>query len=353
MKLFGTDGVRGVANSELTPEMALKLGRCAAHQFKTKSNEKPVIVIGKDTRISGDMLENALMAGITSAGVDVITAGIVPTPAMPKIIKKVGAIAGIMISASHNPYEFNGIKFFNSEGLKLTEAVEKEIEEKYLNGFESSQINYSKIGTYKIDNSLKNVYIEYAINNIKTDLKHLKIAVDTANGANYEIAKTVFDKLGVNAVYLANKPNGININVDCGSTHIENLKNTVTKHKLDLGIAFDGDADRVLIIDENGELIDGDRIILALAIDMKEKGILKNNTVVGTIMTNMGLDVALNDKGLIDADKIRHYIVNHQVITKRNLNRFESGFYQQIIHKRRIKDNIPVITNVDIGMALY
>ncbi len=296
-KLFGTDGVRGVANKEITPELATKLGRCAARYFKEKhgSNEKKVIVIGKDTRISGDMIESALSAGILSEGVDVISVGVVPTPAMPMIIDHIKSCAGIMISASHNPYEFNGIKFFDSTGLKLTEEQEGAIEEIYYSDLGSPCIEPEDFGIRKVDEKLIQVYAAKIAFTIQKDLSGLKMAVDLSNGANYQVAKEVFNAAGASVIYLADEPDGVNINVDCGSTHLDNLKKTVVENKLDLGIAFDGDADRVLIVDENGEEIDGDRILLLLAKYFKDADSLSGNTVVGTIMSNMGLEVALKE----------------------------------------------------------
>ncbi len=299
-KLFGTDGVRGVANAEITPELSLRLGRVAARYFNetTTSDDKKVIVIGKDTRISGDMIESALSSGIMSEGLDVISLGVVPTPAMPMIIKETRACAGIMISASHNPYEFNGIKFFDAKGLKLTEEVEEQIEALYYEELADPSIQPEKFGRRKVDEKLLEIYGKTISNNIDVDLSKLHIAVDLSNGANYKIAKEVFDATGMNITYLADEPNGVNINVDCGSTHLENLKKTVVDNKLDLGIAFDGDADRVLLVDEYGEDIDGDRILLLLAKTFKSENKLFGNTVVGTIMSNMGLEVALKECGI-------------------------------------------------------
>ncbi len=329
-KLFGTDGVRGKANVELTPELAFRLGKCASHVFAEKLTDRKNahIVIGTDTRISCDMIESALTAGITAEGINVISVGVVPTPAMPKIIEKTNAICGIMISASHNPAEFNGIKFFNDKGLKLDDEVENHIESIYYNGYKTNHDEHSiHIGRKYTDENLKNVYIDSIVNSVSEDLSKLKIAVDLANGANYEISKKVLKKLTLNPLYLADNPNGININLNCGSTHLENLKKTVVENKLDLGIAFDGDADRVLMVDENGNDIDGDRMMLALAIHMKKNNTLKNNSVVGTVMSNMGLYKALsaNDIKFISTKVGDRYVLEKMFEDGYNLGGEQSG----------------------------
>ncbi len=327
-KLFGTDGVRGKVNSELTPMLAFNLARCAAHIFSKNVNDKKnsYVVIGKDTRISGDMLESALIAGVCSEGLNTISVGVVPTPAMPKLIIEKSAICGIMISASHNPAEFNGIKFFDSRGLKLPDDIENEIETLYRSEFENN-VGSLNVGRRYFDYDLKNVYIDEIIKNTKVDLSNLNIGVDLSNGSNYEIAKTVFNKLEVNATYIGDMPDGLNINLNCGSTYLGNLKKLVVEKNLDMGIAFDGDADRVLIVDELGNEIDGDRIMLALAINMKKNGILKNNAVVGTVMSNMGLSKALknHDINFVATGVGDRYVLEEMLSKSYNIGGEQSG----------------------------
>ncbi len=299
-RLFGTDGVRGEANSQLLPELAYRLGRAATLYFGKRSEGKPKILIGRDTRISGQMLETSLMAGICSAGGKAISAGIIPTPAIAYLAKKIGAAAGIVISASHNPFYDNGIKFFGGDGYKLPDAVEDEIE-KIVREIETddkfARPTGAKIGEIEYRHDLLQDYIDFVFETTQENFTGLKIVLDCANGAAYEAMPAVLKKLGAEVHLLSVEPNGININDDCGSTHIENLRLEVLKQKADIGIAHDGDADRCLCIDEHGELIDGDHILIMCAKLMMDADNLPNNTVVTTVMANIGFRQAIESLG--------------------------------------------------------
>ncbi len=291
-RLFGTDGIRGVANEKLTVELAVATGRAVAASLGTGvkgTRTKKMILVGMDTRISSDMLANAITAGILSVGYDVVNLGVVPTPAVAYLVRKYKARAGIMISASHNPFEFNGIKVFNSEGLKLADALEENVESMVLGETPMPKsATGEKVGKLIAMPEALNEYVDFVASSIEGDLAGLTVAFDCANGSASATAKALFEKLGVNCHMLSCAPDGVNINTDCGSTHLENLIAYVKKNKLDIGIAFDGDADRVLCVDENGEVVDGDMFMAILALDMKARGKLRGNTVVGTIMTNFG-----------------------------------------------------------------
>ena len=291
-RLFGTDGVRGVANVELTADLAYKIGRAGAYVLAGELKHKPVIIIGKDTRLSGDMLEAALIAGICSVGADVIRAGVIPTPGVAYLTRLYNCDAGVVISASHNSFEFNGIKFFNNKGYKLPDSIEEEIEAIIFGEVEepANMIN-EKIGSCIEKGNCAEDYAKYLVT-IGKKLKGKKIAIDCANGASYKIAQKVFAELGAEVLAIGNTPDGININHDCGSTHIEALQEFVREKECDIGFAFDGDADRMLAIDENGEYIDGDKILMICGIHLKNQDKLKNNAIVGTIMSNLGFDLA-------------------------------------------------------------
>ena len=290
-RLFGTDGARGIANKELTCELAMNIGRAAAMVLTEQSDKKPVVIIGKDTRLSSDMLEGAIIAGLCSVGADVITLGVVPTPAVALLVRKYNADAGIMISASHNPYEFNGIKIFSSTGFKLPDALENEIEEIVLDNVKQYDKAYmEKLGKVTVSEAGLSDYINHVIGTVPERPEGLRVAFDCSNGSASRTAEAIFSGLGVECHMINAQPDGVNINKNCGSTHIEALAEYVKENNLDCGIAFDGDADRCLAIDENGELVDGDFIIAMCALDLKERGMLKNNTAVGTILTNMGFN---------------------------------------------------------------
>lgn len=299
MRLFGTDGVRGVANTELTVDLAFKLGQAGAYVLAKDCDHKPRIIIGKDTRISGDMLESALAAGLCSVGAEVLIAGIIPTPAVAFLTRNYEADAGIVISASHNPMEYNGIKFFNGKGFKLPDSVEEEIEELILDRPDDILLETGDgIGKITYLTSAVSDYKNFAKSTITTDFKGLKIVIDCANGASSYIAESVLEELGADVFVINNTPNGTNINEKCGSTHIEGLCEFVKTVGANVGLAFDGDADRVLAVDENGELIDGDKIMSICAIDMKEHGKLKDNVIVATVMSNLGMFIMAKENGI-------------------------------------------------------
>ncbi len=290
-RLFGTDGVRGIANRELTCERALSIGRAAAQIIcGNKENERHTILIGRDTRLSSTMLATALASGITSVGADVVFLGVVPTPAVAYLVRKWNASAGIMISASHNPAEFNGIKIFSASGFKLPDALEEAIESIVLDNTPPCiPCEPNSIGNIYLElDRAKNEYIEYIKSTVDCKLDGLNIAIDCSNGSSSATAEEIFTSLGAKVHMLHYRPDGLNINRNCGSTHMESLRDYVISHKLDAGLAFDGDADRFLCVDNRGNIIDGDMIMAILAVDMKERGMLAKDTVVGTIMTNFG-----------------------------------------------------------------
>jgi len=296
-KLFGTDGVRGIANKNLTPELAYKIGRAGAYILAREKKGK--IVVGKDTRLSGDMLEAALTAGICSMGLDVISVGIMPTPAVAYLTRKYEALAGVVISASHNPGEYNGIKFFDSKGFKLPDEVEEEIEDIILNNKELNLFPTGEnIGRVIVENNGREDYINYLISIIDLDLTGVKIAMDCGHGALYKIGPEIIKRLGGQLIVINTEPTGMNINDNCGSTNPEMIQELVIKEKAHIGLSFDGDGDRIIAVDELGNIVDGDHILAICGTYLKENGRLKNNTIVGTIMTNMGLDLYLQEKGI-------------------------------------------------------
>ena len=296
-KLFGTDGIRGVANIfPMTPEMVLSIGKATAHVFKEKcGKKKPKFVIGKDTRLSGYMIENALASGIVSVGADVLLVGPMPTPAIAHLTKALNADAGIVLSASHNPAEDNGIKIFSENGHKLSDNVEDEIEKYVLSGkIKTEHIKGDLIGKALRVDDAKERYIEFAKASVESmSMKGLRVILDCANGAAYNTAPHILSELGAEVVVLNDRPDGLNINLDCGALHPEKMMDIVKKEKAHIGIALDGDADRVIVCDEKGRSVDGDHIIAICAINMKEKGALRKNSVVVTIMANKGFDIAM------------------------------------------------------------
>ena len=289
-RLFGTDGVRGVANKDLTNELAMKIGMAAAEILLKRSGDKrPTVMIGRDTRASGDMLEAALTAGFCSVGVNVLSVGVVPTPAIAYLVGKYGCEAGVMISASHNPCEYNGIKIFQSTGYKLPDAIEDEIESIILDSPDNIELKTGgDVGRRTYCKTAVEDYIEHIISVCEVSFEGLNIAIDTANGSASVCAKEIFTRLGAKCHMLSDTPNGVNINLNCGSTHMEELSEFVKANKLDLGVAFDGDADRMLAVDENGNVIDGDKVIAICATQMKQENKLAKNTAVVTVMSNMG-----------------------------------------------------------------
>ena len=291
-RMFGTDGVRGIANKELTAELAYKLGRAGAYVL-TEGTHKPKILVAKDTRISGDMLENALVAGILSVGAEAVCLDVIPTPAVAYLTRKYNADAGVMISASHNPVEYNGIKFFNGNGYKLSDKLEDEIQrviESDFKGVPSPEGVH--IGRCKHETNALHDYIEYSKKNVNTTFEGMKIALDCANGAAHEAGVTAFKELGAEVLVINNTPDGTNINEKCGSTHPEELMKFVAENKCDMGFAFDGDADRCLAVNEKGELVNGDFLMTICAKHLKDQGKLKDDTLVVTVMSNLGLMLA-------------------------------------------------------------
>ncbi|MDB6151384.1 MAG: phosphoglucosamine mutase, partial [Chthoniobacter sp.] len=306
-RIFGTDGVRGTANIEpVTVETALKLGRAAAHVFtqmaiaEGRANRRATIVIGKDTRLSGYMLENALAAGVMSLGADVLVIGPLPTPGVAYITRSLRADAGIVLSASHNPYEDNGIKFFRPDGYKLDDEIEQRIEHLVFSGdIESIRPTAGKVGrATRIDDALGR-YVEFAKQSFPRGqtLEKMRVAVDVANGAAYKSTPCILRELGAEVIIAHNTPNGRNINRDCGSTHPEEIQRIVKETKAHVGISHDGDADRVVLCDENGEVVDGDEIMAIAALDFMKRGCLAQNTLVATVMSNFGLDETLQRNG--------------------------------------------------------
>lgn len=297
-RMFGTDGVRGIANTELTAELAYSLGRAGAFVL-TEGTHKPKILVAKDTRISGDMLESALVAGILSVGAEAVILGVVPTPAVAHLTREYNADAGVMISASHNPVEYNGIKFFDGRGYKLSDELEDQIQAVIENNFEGvpSPVGGDVGRSYTEETALRE-YIDYAMSTIKTDLKGLRIALDCANGAAYKAAVKAFRALGARVYVINDNPDGNNINENCGSTHMEELMDYVVRKNCDIGFAFDGDADRCLAVDEKGNLVNGDFILALCGKHLKEINRLKDNTVVVTVMSNLGLDIAFKEMGI-------------------------------------------------------
>jgi len=299
-RLFGTDGVRGIANRHpITPELVLRLGKSAAEVFKN-GKKRTKILIGKDTRISGYILETALTSGICSMGVDVLLVGPLPTPAIAHLTKSFGADAGIVISASHNPSEYNGIKFFSGNGFKLPDQKELEMEDVlFSESYSKDHVNGSSIGkAYRIEDA-KGRYIEFAKSTVNnSSLSGLKIVLDCANGAAYNVAPTIFSELGAEVVVLNNRPNGLNINSACGTLHIDVIRDAVNAEGADIGMALDGDADRIIMVDEKGEEFDGDCIMALCGLDMKKHNTLKKNTIVATTMSNMGLELFCREKGI-------------------------------------------------------
>ncbi|MGZ9586661.1 phosphoglucosamine mutase [Paenibacillus marinisediminis] len=300
-KYFGTDGVRGVANRELTAELAYKIGRCGGYVL-TKEVAKPKVLIGMDTRVSGKMLEASLTAGLLSIGADVILLGVLSTPAVAYLTRTLGADAGVMISASHNPVEDNGIKFFGRDGFKLLDETELEIEALMDEAVDELPRPIGEdLGTVKSDFDAKWKYTEYLKSTVKHSFEGMRIVLDCANGAAYELAPRLFRDLGAEVVTIAAEPTGLNINDHCGSTHPEALKAEVVRQKADLGLAFDGDADRLIAVDGNGEEVDGDHLMLICGDAMKREGTLKSDTIVSTVMSNIGFYKAAEKLGLQSA----------------------------------------------------
>lgn len=327
-KYFGTDGVRGVANTELTPEFVYKLGRAGAYVITKKENNSPTIIVGMDTRKSADMLEASLIAGMCSVGAKVICLGVVPTPAVAYLIRKYNADAGVVISASHNPFQDNGIKFFNNKGFKLSDELENEIEDIIDNKFD--EIPYyeaEKVGYKEINENASFDYIDFLASSIDGNFEGINLIIDCANGATYKTAPALFEKLKANITTIFKEPNGTNINNNCGSTHMETLCQKVKEGKFDLGIAFDGDGDRCLAVDENGEIVDGDCIMAICGSYLKEQGKLKKDTIVATIMSNLGLFIMGKEKNIeiLKTNVGDRYVLEEMLKSNYNFGGEQSG----------------------------
>ena len=332
-KYFGTDGIRRIANTELTPELVYKVAKAGAYVLSKNLNHVPTILIGRDTRLSGTLIESAMTAGFLSYGAKVKLLGVIPTPGVAYLTKKLKADASVVISASHNTYEFNGIKYFSNKGMKIPDEVEEQIEEILEAGnFDELTAHSSKIGTSEYREDLVDEYIYFLRKtfeeNIEKNLKSdFSVAIDVANGATYKVAEKVFTKLRINFEIINNNPDGININENCGSTHLENLKKFVVNHKMSLGIAYDGDGDRCLAVDEEGNEIDGDTLLAIFGEYLKKRNKLKNNTIVSTIMSNLGLNKFAKEQDLdLKQTKVGdRYVLEEMLKNDYNLGGEQSG----------------------------
>ena len=332
-KYFGTDGIRRIANTELTPELVYKVAKAGAYVLSKHTDKTPTILIGRDTRLSGTLIESAMVAGFLSYGANVKLLGVMPTPAVAYLTRKLQADASVVISASHNTFEFNGIKYFSNKGMKIPDELEEEIEEVMDSGkIQDLTAISEKIGVSEIRTDLLDEYVYFFRKNFDTNIEkhnrpYFKVAIDTANGATYEVAEKIFTTLGINHVIINNKPNGININENCGSTHLEMLKEYVVKNKMSLGIAYDGDGDRCLAVDENGEEIDGDKILAIIAKYLKSQGKLNKDTIVATVMSNLGLNKYVEDNKLklIQTKVGDRYVLEEMLRSGYNLGGEQSG----------------------------
>ena len=320
-KYFGTDGIRGIAGESLTADLSFKVGK-ALGKLLTEKKEHPKVVIGRDTRISCDMIEHALTAGLTSTGVNVMTVGTIPTPAIAYLTKTIETDSGIMISASHNPYQDNGIKIFGPDGFKLTDEEELEIESLIDNSEQIKSASFEKIGKVYSGNELTQKYIQHIKQSISGDLSNIKIALDCANGATTGVAPFIFGDLEADIETIGCQPNGININDNVGSTKIETISEFVKENNVDVGFAFDGDGDRVLAVDAKGNIVDGDKIMFILAKHLKEQGELKDNMVVSTVMSNIGFYKAIEENGL---QSVKTAVGDRYVVEEMRKNDYSLG----------------------------
>ena len=320
-KYFGTDGIRGIAGESLTADLSFKVGK-ALGKLLTEKKEHPKVVIGRDTRISCDMIEHALTAGLTSTGVNVMTVGPIPTPAIAYLTKTIETDSGIMISASHNPYQDNGIKIFGPDGFKLTDEQELEIESLIDNSEQIKNTSFEKIGKVYGGNELTQKYIQHIKQSITGDLSEIKIALDCANGATTGVAPFIFGDLEADIETIGCQPNGININDNVGSTKIETISEFVKENNVDVGFAFDGDGDRVLAVDAKGNIVDGDKIMFILAKHLKEQGELKDNMVVSTVMSNIGFYKAIEENGL---QSVKTAVGDRYVVEEMRKNDYSLG----------------------------
>ena len=327
-RLFGTDGVRGVANDELTPILAMQLGQAGAYVLSKENKHRPTIMVGCDTRLSGDMLAAALMAGACSVGANVVNVGILPTPAVAYLTKKYRVDAGVVISASHNPMEFNGIKFFDGNGFKLPDAMEDEIEELIKNNLEGVKMpTGAGVGKIKNRTDAREEYINHNLNCVDVRLDGMKIVMDCAEGASSYTSVETIRQTGAQVIAIHTNPDGTNINANCGSTHMEELMGRVVQEKADIGLAFDGDADRFLAVDENGKFVDGDQIMAIIGKHMKDNGELKANTIVATVMSNLGFFKMGESEGIkIEKTKVGdRYVLERMKEIGANLGGEQSG----------------------------
>ena len=332
-KYFGTDGIRRIANTDLTPELVYKVAKAGAYVLSKHTDHAPTILIGRDTRLSGTLIESAMTAGFLSYGANVKLLGVIPTPAVAYLTKKLKADASVVISASHNTFEFNGIKFFSNKGMKIPDSLEEEIEEVMESGkLEELTAKNEKIGVSEIREDLIDEYVYFFRKNFDEDIENnnredFKVLIDTANGATYKVAEKVFTNLGIKYKIINNKPDGININKNCGSTHLEMIQEEVVKGKFNLGIAYDGDGDRCLAVDEKGNIIDGDKILAVISNYMKKKGTLNKNAFVATVMSNLGLNkyAEKNNIKFIQTNVGDRYVLEQMIKDGYNIGGEQSG----------------------------
>ena len=332
-KYFGTDGIRRIANTDLTPELVYKVAKAGAYVLSKHTNHAPTILIGRDTRLSGTLIESAMTAGFLSYGANVKLLGVIPTPAVAYLTKKLKADASVVISASHNTFEFNGIKYFSNKGMKIPDRLEEEIEEVMESGkLEELTAKNEKIGVSEIREDLIDEYVYFFRKNFDEDIEKnnredFKVLIDTANGATYKVVEKVFTNLGIKYKIINNKPDGININKNCGSTHLEMLQEEVVKGEFNLGIAYDGDGDRCLAVDEKGNIIDGDKILAVISNYMKKNGTLNKNTLVATVMSNLGLNkyAEKNNIKFIQTNVGDRYVLEQMLKDGYNIGGEQSG----------------------------
>ena len=332
-KYFGTDGIRRIANTELSPELVYRVAKAGAYVLSKHTNKAPTILIGRDTRLSGTLIESAMVAGFLSYGANVKLLEVIPTPGVAYLTRKLQADASVVISASHNTFEFNGIKYFSNKGMKIPDSIEEEIEDVMDSGkLDELTAVSEKIGVSEIRTDLLDEYVYFFRKNFddniaKFNRPDFKVVIDTANGATYKVAEKVFSILGINHVIINNHPNGININDGCGSTHLEMLKDYVVKNKMSLGIAYDGDGDRCLAVDENGEEIDGDKLLAIISNYLKKQGRLNKDTIVATVMSNLGLNKYAEKEGLnfIQTKVGDRYVLEEMLKNGYNLGGEQSG----------------------------
>lgn len=325
-RLFGTDGVRGIANTELSCDLAFKIGQAGAC-ILTSEVHQPKILIGRDTRISGEMLRYALSAGICSVGAEAVDVGVITTPGLAYLVRKQKADAAVMISASHNSFEYNGIKWFNGQGFKLSDEIEDKIEELVRDGLKQTCPEGERIGCPVSAHMTKKDYIDFLVSCVDADMKNWRVVLDCANGAASDIAPVVFERIGAKTHVIFNSPDGCNINAHCGSTHPQRLQSAVLELGADVGFAFDGDADRLIAVDEYGTLVDGDHVMALCAKDMKQRSVLKKDTLVTTVMSNLGMKLTVDKEGInvVSTDVGDRYVLERMLQDGYNLGGEQSG----------------------------